>query len=559
MHSYRQALEDFRQARRQAFFADIIGRVTGKSTELLSYEEIRKSLKATGNSSYLGLKNVPLKAIVGSVGRFRDFTRDFLPRSDTMGDRWARVELVQTESGTPPIELYKVGEAYFVIDGHHRVSVARQMGSETIEAYVIEIETKVPLLLQDDPSELIIKTRQADFFECTELNETRPQAELRLTEAGRYRLLLRQIEQTRHELAQHALEEVTLSEAAVHWYDNVYLPIVELIRSHDILRDFPNRTETDLYVWLLEHRQDLSQLVNLPNSKAELSAVVDKEMQSQAKESVTPDMLESGPAPGTWRTNSLRKDQLFRELLVPLSGSPNSWLALQQAIQIARFEPVTVQGLHIVANESERKTDKVFNVQEQFVEICRQHNLAQHFQVVVGKVADQICQQARYADLIVTNLAYPPGQQAWTRLSSGFRSLIQRGPCPVWAVPAQPTTLKHILLAYRNTPKGLEALYLAAYLASKWHLDLSLVGVSEKNSSMDWSFAKNYLDVQHIAATYIEKTGSAADCILQAAQESASDLLLIGGYKAQPMVELVLGSIVDKVLQATPIPVCVCR
>jgi hypothetical protein len=88
------------------------------------------------------LHEIPLNEIVGSLGRHTDFNRQFLPRKDSQAGRWARVRMAYDHSGLPPIEVYKLGEIYFVADGHHRVSVARQLGARYIEAYVIEIEPK---------------------------------------------------------------------------------------------------------------------------------------------------------------------------------------------------------------------------------------------------------------------------------------------------------------------------------------------------------------------------------------------------------------------------------
>ena len=98
-----------------------------------------------GKSAQIGC-TVPLDSIVGSVGRYEDFTRDFLPRRDSDKERWARVEFLANEStGLPPVELFQIGDAYFVNDGNHRVSVARQSGHTHIEAYVTDVHTRVPL------------------------------------------------------------------------------------------------------------------------------------------------------------------------------------------------------------------------------------------------------------------------------------------------------------------------------------------------------------------------------------------------------------------------------
>ena len=142
--SYDIAVQDFQRARRSATMQQILARLRGKSDTLLCYNEVRRQLQA-GPAVERGLQEIPLNKIVGSVGRYQDFTRAFLPKRDSNKDRWARVKAAITDmKGMPPIEVYQLGAVYFVNDGNHRVSVARQLGSKTISAYVTEIETRVP-------------------------------------------------------------------------------------------------------------------------------------------------------------------------------------------------------------------------------------------------------------------------------------------------------------------------------------------------------------------------------------------------------------------------------
>ena len=175
---YQAALEDFNQARRQAAMQQLLARFTGEQTELLSYDDVKKKLRVT-NVRERGLQEIPVDKIIGSVGRYKDFTRSFLPKSDSGGQRWARVKAAVSDmAGVPPIEVYQLGDAYFVIDGNHRVSIARQLGTPTISAYVTEVKTRVPLTADDDPNEIICKSRYADFLEKTDLDNLRPEVDL---------------------------------------------------------------------------------------------------------------------------------------------------------------------------------------------------------------------------------------------------------------------------------------------------------------------------------------------------------------------------------------------
>jgi hypothetical protein len=168
------AVHDFWRARRQAGMEEVMARLTGKSADLLSYDEVRKKLRV-GPGGRRTLRDIPLDAIVGSVGRYHDFTRSFLPRLDH-ADRWARVKLAVTSmAGVPPIEVYQIGETYFVQDGHHRVSVARDLEATHIQAYVREVRSRVPLSPDAEADELILKGEYADFLQRTHFDELRPE------------------------------------------------------------------------------------------------------------------------------------------------------------------------------------------------------------------------------------------------------------------------------------------------------------------------------------------------------------------------------------------------
>ena len=196
--NFLSALEDFRRARRRAAMEEILSRLTGKSTDLLPYEQVSQMLRVT-KSEPRGLQEIPLDAIVGSVARYTDFTRSFLPRHDATQERWARVEMAASDPrGLPPIDVYQIGQVYFVADGNHRVSVARRLGANTILAHVTQVHTKVTLTPDVSPDDLILKAEYADFLESTRLDQVRPhplrvswgQADLGVTVPGQYPKLL---------------------------------------------------------------------------------------------------------------------------------------------------------------------------------------------------------------------------------------------------------------------------------------------------------------------------------------------------------------------------------
>ncbi len=249
--------EEFSKLRQRAFIEEWLSFFTGRSNHLLPFEEVRQSLQLQ-DAAYKGLREIELDKIIGSTGRYRDFTRTFLPKNNTTQERWRRVDAVaHSEQGFPPIEVYQVGDVYFVRDGNHRVSVARAHGAATIEAEVIEYKTPVPFGPDDNLDDLLLRAEQADFLKETRLDQLRSDQNMVFTEPGRYRLV------KEHIIIHKYLREITYGcelseeEAVVSWYERVYLPLVQLIRGRGILDHFPGRTEADLYAWLILHRAAL--------------------------------------------------------------------------------------------------------------------------------------------------------------------------------------------------------------------------------------------------------------------------------------------------------------
>jgi nucleotide-binding universal stress UspA family protein len=573
--TYHRAILDFRRARRQAERELRRARLTGKQAELLPFDDVRRLLGGKTRRD-LGLRDIPLDAIVGSVGRYSDFTRSFLPLQDEGEERWARIQVKTQEMvGLPPVEVYKIGKAYFVRDGNHRVSVARQLGATHIEAFVTEIETKVPLSPEDNPDDLILKGEQADFLELTQLDETRSEAGLSVTVSGQYAVLLEQIEAYRRVTGLEQGREPSIAEAAAQWYDESYLPMVQLIREQGILEDFPDRTEADLYLWISEHRRALEEMLEWEVGAGE--AAVDLAEQFSPKpekriarltsallDTLTPDPLEGGPAAGTWRRERLalhRHDCMFADILVAVSGKETDWPAVAQAVEIACRESARLLGLHVVNSASDKESDRVRALQAEFARHCEVLGVAGKLAIEVGQVARKLCERARWADLAVVSLAHPPARQPVIRLGSGFRTLVRRCATPVLAVPGMFSPLSQPLLAYDGSPKAREALYVAAYVAGRSGTPLTVLSVSEGDQSAATRLdeAAAYLEPHGVQAHFVESAGPVAQRILETARAGGNDLILMGGYGYSPVLELVLGSAVDEVLRHAPCPVLICR
>ncbi|WP_456694799.1 hypothetical protein [Aeromicrobium sp. P5_D10] len=136
------AESDFMRARRHQVLSSLAATLRNDSdVDAMSFDEVVDALGRRAEN-YLGTKLIPLDAIVGSVDKVRDFDRRFRPTSARSRQRWERLSRAsRTGEEIPPIEVYQVGDYYFVRDGHHRVSVARSLGLDVIEARVTAIDT----------------------------------------------------------------------------------------------------------------------------------------------------------------------------------------------------------------------------------------------------------------------------------------------------------------------------------------------------------------------------------------------------------------------------------
>lgn len=251
---------DFRRARAKRFLRKVWGIIARRNTDLLAWDEVRERLKLRGFVRR-GIQTVPVDKIVGSVGRYRDFDNAFLPTHDSNSARWRKINRAfYDDISLPPVTLYKIGDVYFVLDGNHRVSVAKEHGVQFIDADVYEAMLHVPVTAQDiDAETLTLLGEYNDFLTRTRLDVLRPEQNIRFTIGGGYARLLEHIAVHRYYMGIEQQRPISEDEAVVDWYDNVYMPIVEAIRKENILEDFPGRTEADLYLWVIDHKHYLKE------------------------------------------------------------------------------------------------------------------------------------------------------------------------------------------------------------------------------------------------------------------------------------------------------------
>jgi len=253
---YQQAKDDFDRARTRAIFSRIQNFMNTDRDKLLSFHDVKEILKPR-NEVYRGMQEVPINKIVGSEGRYRDFNKYFLPRSEFLRDRWERVDLAQIRDiPLPPIQLYEIGGVYFVRDGNHRVSVARTQGGEEIDAEVTSLSTEIAInasMTVDDLRKAVVDYEKKIFYEKISFGELTGDTKLNFTQPGCYDVIYNHILVHKYYLNQDHKEELPFEEALVSWYKNVYSPIIRIINEEALCTKFPGTSPSDLYVWIVKH------------------------------------------------------------------------------------------------------------------------------------------------------------------------------------------------------------------------------------------------------------------------------------------------------------------
>ena len=211
---------------------------------ILPFEEVVEALGRVTEHD-LGLQSIPLDSIVGTVDRTKEFDRAFRPTSPRLRARWQRIAEAQRRGESfPPISVYRIGELHFVRDGHHRVSVARALGRTDIDAYVVEVRTRVGADRTLHVDDLPKKSHERVFYERVPL-PSRSRGRIGVTDAWDYGVLAGAVEAWAFRLMQDRAEFLDRASAARLWFDEEYAPVVEMLREAEMLGD---GTETDAYL-----------------------------------------------------------------------------------------------------------------------------------------------------------------------------------------------------------------------------------------------------------------------------------------------------------------------
>jgi hypothetical protein len=241
------AQHDFLRARRRATMARVAARLRGEPDDvrqILPYEEVIEALGFVSEQR-VGPAVVALDDIVGTVDRQREFDRRFRPTTGRVRSRWEHIATAMRRGeAMPPVDLLRIGEIYFVRDGHHRVSVARALGRTDIDAFVTEVITRMGAQHTITYADLPTKSLEREFFERVPLpNDARP--EIQVTDSWDYARLAENVEAWGFRISQDRGEPISRRETAFLWLETEYRPVIEMLREAQLIE---GQTETEAYM-----------------------------------------------------------------------------------------------------------------------------------------------------------------------------------------------------------------------------------------------------------------------------------------------------------------------
>lgn len=250
------AQADFSRARRRARYGRLAARLRGQPddvTHVLPYDEVVDALGETGRRE-LGLNDVPIDSIVGSVDRTGQFDRNFRPTTSVSRERWARINAaLRRGESVPPVHLRKVGDMYFVVDGHHRVSIARSRGNRHIDAYVTEILTRVDADGIRSNSDLVLKDHRRIFLSRVPLERKHSRA-IQLPNPWKYAELAECVEAWGFRTMQAEREFLDRKTIAERWFTGEFEPVIAAARATGLGE---GSTDGELYLWIAAERYRL--------------------------------------------------------------------------------------------------------------------------------------------------------------------------------------------------------------------------------------------------------------------------------------------------------------
>lgn len=265
------AADDFSRAKNKARMQTILNTLTWRNPDLLSFYEVTSLIKPK-SETYLGMRTIPVDRIIGSEGRYHDFSAAFFPKRELLRNRWESIDSAMIgDVILPPISVYSLGGYYFVRDGNHRVSVAKSKGVEFIDAEVVELDSQIPLragMTMKELREAVVAYERKDFIDQYKPDYL-PMDEISFTVPGAYPEMVNHILVHKYYVNQEYPYEISFEEAAKSWYANVYFPIVNEIRKQHLLAAFPGQTEADMYMWIVRKWDEYKRIENKNMTAAE--------------------------------------------------------------------------------------------------------------------------------------------------------------------------------------------------------------------------------------------------------------------------------------------------
>jgi hypothetical protein len=250
------AENDFLRARRRQVLSRLaawLRRAPDDVNIMLPFDEVVAALGRLGERR-LGLQVITLDSIVGSVDRAREFDRRFRPTSGQVRERWQRLALAQRRGEPiPPIEVYRVGDMHFVVDGHHRVSVAHALGLKTIDAYVTEVITRLSPDGIRYRGDLLVKDYRRIFLDRVPLTGEARRSVM-LNDPGDYAELAESVEAWGFRLMQDEGQYLDRPTIAKRWHDEEFVPVVRMLRQAGMIN---TQTEAEAYMWVACERYRL--------------------------------------------------------------------------------------------------------------------------------------------------------------------------------------------------------------------------------------------------------------------------------------------------------------
>ena len=228
------------------------------ATGLLPFTEVERRLGLT-SQAYAGVRTIPVDRILGSLDRTVDFDRDFRPR-DPASPRLQGLRAAFPTGDFPPISVYEVGGAFFVVDGHHRVALSRELGVQFIDAEVIRLNTQYEIAPDIDVLTLVHTQEHQRFMRETGLEVARPDARFELLRPDAYGALLSVVQAFAYRRSRQVGRLLEPAETASDWYEEEYRPAVEAIHEIGLPERYPYKTDADLFIWVEGRRRSLEPL-----------------------------------------------------------------------------------------------------------------------------------------------------------------------------------------------------------------------------------------------------------------------------------------------------------